>query len=433
LKGGMTEALAASDAAHVRLGGEVGASVDAAPWLNFGGYVEARYDRHQADARGSDDGFLVSPELSTRLAFRFADLGLGVEGAVWLPGGAEVGDSFSGLSADGRLLLSGYSDKLVVSGFGGYRFDRSSEAAGRPERLRFGDRSALGLSEYDAILAGIGVGYRLGPTELFGESTARLLLGGPSLSESPIFVSLGMRRQLGAGGLSLQVSLDALVSSHAELSATAALVPIEPRVMLCAGLRYRSGRAAPAATTPRPVEKVVEKPPAPPAPAPPVVELQLVDDRGQPLRNAKVVLLQESRETPLTEAEPGRYRLEPAPSGKARLRITADGFQPIERDLQLASGAPVHLDVKAEQALPAGQVRGLVRSFKGKVLAGATVRVEPGGLQVKTDAEGFFTVDVPPGDYEVVIEAEGFEPQRRKANVQQQGVVIVNADLGKKQ
>ena len=84
--------------------------------------------------------------------------------------------------------------------------------------------------------------------------------------------------------------------------------------------------------------------------------------------------------------------------------------------------------VRTRSALPAGQLRGLVRSFKGQALA-AKVRIEPMGLESSTDKNGFFQIDVPPGDYEIVIEAPGFASQRRKTHVEQQGVVIVNADL----
>jgi uncharacterized membrane protein len=69
-----------------------------------------------------------------------------------------------------------------------------------------------------------------------------------------------------------------------------------------------------------------------------------------------------------------------------------------------------------------------VRSFRGKPLA-ASIRLEPSAATTETDAEGFFQIDVPPGEYEVVIEAPGYQAQRRHAKVDQQGVVIVNADL----
>jgi hypothetical protein len=210
-------------------------------------------------------------------------------------------------------------------------------------------------------------------------------------------------------------------------------MPIEPRVTLALGLRYRFGEAPQTEAAPKtPTPPKPEPPPVVTPPPPPTsVELTLLDERGQPLARAKVVLSQGPNQTPLVETEPGHYRLDDPKSGPARLRIEAEGFQPIEREIQVGKSSQLHLDVRAEAALPAGQVRGLVRSFRGKPLA-ATVHVEPGGTEAKTDAEGFFQIDVPPGEYEVVIEAPGFEPQRRKAKVDQQGVVIVNADLVQK-
>ncbi|HVY30616.1 MAG TPA: carboxypeptidase-like regulatory domain-containing protein [Polyangiaceae bacterium] len=428
LSGGYTEALSSDDSAHARVAASAAAAVDAARFLNVGVWLGGRYDHH-ADG---DDGTLFQSELSARLAWRFGGLGVGVEGAAWLPGGNDIGSSFSALSADGKLLLSGHTPSLVVAGFAGYRLDRSSKAAGEAPRLSFGDRSALGASDYDAVLAGLGLGYVAGKTTLFGEAAAQLLLGSPQFGASPIFVTLGARRQLG-GGLSAELALTGLVSARPDdLSPTAPLFPIEPRATLALGVRYRFGENQPAAPPPpppppAPPDKPVVAPPPPPA----SVELSLLDDRGQPLKRAQVVVTQEGVETPLVETEPGHYRLDDAKPGKAHLRANAEGFKPIEQDIDVGAGKPLHVDAHAEQALPAGQVRGLVRSFRGKPLA-ASIHLEPGAVQAKTDAEGFFQIDVPPGEYEVVIEAPGYEPQRRKAKVDQQGVVIVNADLVQK-
>lgn len=435
LSGGVTEALADNDATHERFGARAAATVDVTRWLDFGAWLSGRYDRHPRDARGADDGFLFQSELSTRLAFQSGALGYGFEASAWLPGGADVGSSFSALSADGRVLLSGQSADLLVAGYAGYRLDRSAQAAGDTTRLRFGDRSALGASDYDALLSGLGLGYAWGRTLLFGEASAQLLLGSPKLAASPIWLSVGARRAFGPAGLSGELSLDGLLSARPDLLATAELFPIEPRVTLNLGLRYRFGEqqsargstAAPDRPKPAPVAPVAPVAPAP-AVKPSSVELELLDERGQPLPRAKAVATQDGIETPLVETSPGHYRLDNARPGRAHLRVQAEGFQPIERDIDVKIGASARVDVRVEQALPAGQVRGLVRSFRGKPLA-ASVRLEPGGNETKTDAEGFFQLDVPPGEYEVVIESAGYQPQRRKAKVDQQGVVIVNADL----
>jgi uncharacterized membrane protein len=212
-----------------------------------------------------------------------------------------------------------------------------------------------------------------------------------------------------------------------------ALFPIEPRLTLNLGLRYRFGehrQTAPAGPTPVPAAK--RAPPSALAvqPETTIVELELLDERGQPLQRAQATVTQGDIETPLVETTPGHYRLVDAHPGRAKLRVKAEGFQPIERDIDVSSGKTAKIDVRVEQALPAGQVRGLVRSFRGKPLA-ASIRLEPSAVTTQTDGEGFFQIDVPPGDYEVVIEAPGYQAQRRRAKVEQQGVVIVNADLSK--
>jgi len=430
LGGGVTEGLSKSDSAHARLSGSAAASVDATRFLNVGVWASGRYDLHPRDARGRDDGFLVESELSARLAWRVGDIGLGLEAAGWLPGGPDIGTSFSGLSADGRALVSGQAGSLVLAGYGGYRLDRSAKGAGDTQRLRVGDRSALGVSDFNAALAGLGAGYLAGHTLLFGELTAQLLLGSPKLAASPIWVTLGARQKLGPAGLAAELSLDALASARPELGPGAPLFPIEPRVALHFGLSYRFGETAqtrphPAAALAAPAAPLAS---AAPAAEPSSVELVLLDERGQPLARAGVTVVAPDGDTPLVEAEPGHYRWRRARPGRAHLRITAEGFRPIERDIDVSAGKPLRLDVHAELALPAGQVRGLVRSLRGKPLR-ASVHLEPGGAETKTDAEGFFQIDVPPGQYEVVIEAPGYDAQRRTAKVGEQGVVIVNADL----
>jgi hypothetical protein len=432
LAAGLIEALADDDDTHQRLALSGAASISATSWLNLGLMIDGRYDRHGADAEGSDDGVATQSELSARLASRSGALGFGLELAAWQPPGPDIGTSFEATSLDARAWVSHHAERFVFGGYGGYRLDRSEKAAEDAARLRFGDRVALGASEFDAVLAGVGVGYAAGKTFLFGEATAQLLLGSPELAASPCRLSIGARRPLSDGGLSGEVSFSALLTPRPDVGVDAPLMPIEPRAMLSIGLRFGTGRsapvvtAAPAAPAPAPAPARVA---APPVRQPTKLELTLVDDQGQPLQRATVTLIQGERETPLSEAEPGRYRHDDVPPGPGRLRIRADGFQPIERDVQVGGSPELRIDARAQQALPAGQVRGLVRSFRGKPLS-AKVRVEPAGGEASTDAEGFFQIDVPPGPYEVVIEAPGYQSQRRAVKVEKQGVVIVNVDLG---
>ena len=442
VSGGVSEGLSSGDAAHGRVAGSGAISLDALSFLNLGACLNGRYDVHPRDSHGTDDGFMVEPELSARLTTRVGAIGLAAEFVGFLPGGPDIETSFSGASVDGKLLLRAPLGAAVVAAYAGYRFDRTAHGAGQVQYLRRGDRAALGMSDFDAVLLGVGGAYPIGSALIFGEVTTQALLGSPKLAASPIHVTLGVRHQLAARGLSAELVLDALASARPDTPLGEPLFPLEPRATLRLGLSYRFGEKSP------PAAPVASKPPqsaaviAQPAPLAPVVqsanvELALSDERGQPLSRAKVIVTRAAPSDteheaigPLTETAPGLYRVDHLPSGRLHVHVEADGFRSIDRDLEVSAGEPFRLEVRAELATPPGQVRGLVRSYGGKPLA-ATVHIEPGGAQVTTDAEGFFQLDVAPGQYEVVIEAAGYAPQRRTAKVQQQGVVIVNADLAR--
>ena len=95
---------------------------------------------------------------------------------------------------------------------------------------------------------------------------------------------------------------------------------------------------------------------------------------------------------------------------------------------------PVPEVAPAAAAAPAttnGQIRGNVRSFAGEAL-NATVTVYPSDLKASTDAEGAFSLDVPPGKYTVRIRAHGYKSQNRNVVVSENGVTVLNAELGKK-
>jgi hypothetical protein len=426
---GYTEKLDGAPGASHRIGGRFAGAAGVVPWLTLGAVANARHDRHSGDT-----GTILDGAVAARVTAPLGGLRAGAELKGWVPGAEDAGTAFGATSLDARLLLSGRIEGVLAALTAGYRFDRSAEAGERAPRLEFGDRAALGLSEFDALLLGIGVAVPLGPAEILGEVSGDLLLGdgAPSFMESPLRATAGARIPL-SERLSLELLVDGSFGERPRVGPAEPLVPIEPRIGGLVGLRYRftPKRAAPVATAPAPppVTPKVAPPPEVPADAP--FEVVLVDEQGVPVRDAEVALRVGDRERPLTGDDSGRYRDEHAPKGPAKLVIQAPGYEPFERDVVIAPGESVSLPTTLKSLPPPSQVRGVVRSFGAQALV-AKVRVEPLGIETTTDATGAFQVDVAPGSYDVTIEAQGYESQRRQVRVDAQGVVILNADLVRK-
>lgn len=86
---------------------------------------------------------------------------------------------------------------------------------------------------------------------------------------------------------------------------------------------------------------------------------------------------------------------------------------------------------EAAPAVGSGQIRGTVRSFEGEALQ-ATVTLYPGKQKATTDATGTFSLDVPPGRYSVRLRAFKYKSQSRDVIVTENGVTVLNVELGKK-
>jgi hypothetical protein len=411
------------------MSGRFAGAVGLVKWLTLGAVVDGRYDRHSGDG-----GSVIDGGISLRASYGVGDLRLGAEIKGWVPGSESASTTFKATSADARLLAGSRFGSGLVAVIGGYRLDRGPEAGKTAARLALGDRATLGLSDFDAVLLGLGGAVSLGSAELMLEATADLLVGkgAPAIGESPLRATGGVRLPL-TKRLAAELTTTVSLSKRPEVSPAAPLVPIEPRLLALAGLRYRFSASEP----PPPIR--VDKPPpvAPPAPKTPEppkdspFEVVVTDEEGAPLPDAKVTLTVEGRPRELPGDGTGRYREEHVPPGPAELSIEAPGYEPIKRDIGVERGVAVNLPVKLVAVPPPSQVRGVVRTFAGEPLS-ARIRVEPGGLEVSTDATGAFQIDVPPGKYEVTIEASGYQVQRRSVEVLDQGVVILNADLVKK-
>jgi hypothetical protein len=421
---GVTEAGAGESGTHQRISTIAAIGVAPLPRLQFGLSAAARYDHHPSDDRGSDSGTVLDPTVSARwvqpLAERFA---LGFELGAWFPGTEEAARTLRATSPHAALLGTFGAGPLTIGARAGYRFDRSAKAMPDIPELRAGDRLALGLSDFDAALLGMGAAYRIGPAQLFLEGSADLLLGAdaPPVLDGPIGASLGGRYSLD-DNWSVELLGEGSLSGRPTLAASAPLVPVQPRFAVFAGVRFRLPVTANAVPEPGPEPAT--------APAPVLIQLRVtvrhpIDSDGAPLR---ATLQQNGKELSAARVAPDELAFDGVSPGKATLRVAAEGYQPSIREIEISGLGPQRMQVELEAIGPQAQIRGLVRSLGGRGLL-AHIRVEPLGLDATADEAGFFELDVPAGRYLVQIEAAGYRAQQKSVVVEKNGVIILNADL----
>jgi hypothetical protein len=429
---GYTEKQDAADGAHHRLSLRAAAALPVLRWLSLGALLDGRYDLHPHDS-----GQVLGGAVLARASAKTGGVRLGGELKAWVPGAEDASTVLRAASLDARALLGGQLGTVELASVVGFRFDRSVAAGTHASTLGAGDRLALGLSDFDAVLVGLGAGVPFGKSELLVEASADVLVGrgAPAFLQSPLRLAAGVRHDL-TRPLALEVLAVGSLSAQPDLAPGAPLVPNEPRVSLFVGAHYRF-LPSPSETSPR------EAPPPSPAPAPvpvpaPVIAaptdarvvLVVRDEQGAPVPLAQASVLCAGKLVELASDGAGRYIGEHIAPGSAVLRVEALGFEPLERNVTLTAGVPLELELTLTLLPQPSQVRGLIRNLSGKPLV-AKVRVEPIGLEAVTDVSGEFRLDLPPGNYDIAIEAPGYAKQKRRVSVVAQGVVVLNAELVK--
>lgn len=401
---GVTESQA-GEGAHHRLEGTLATSVPIAAELALALAVDARYDVHPQ----ANDAAASVPRV--RLVYAHDALpGLQLGAAATFQTGPSFRFDAPVLTA---LLLGAYElgPWLTISAQAGFRLDESG-AIGVPERASLSMHLTRAASDWHALPLGVSARTRLGTCELAAELGADVLLGAgaPGFGSSPLraaFVGrLALARAVTAE-LLLRFGLSARPTSFSQWT------PVEPRFVLGLGVRM--------AFEPAPVAPVVV------APARSELRGEVRDREELPLAAATVTLRQGSSVQTVQTAPDGSFVLRDLARGAAQLEITADGFVPEQRPVQL-DGPRVNVEVHVERRALAAQLRGLVRSFEGAPLP-ASVRVSDPAASVSADNDGRFVLELPPGVYQIEIECAGYLTQRRKVRVQENGVTVLNVEL----
>ena len=440
---GYTESQVTGVSAHHRAAGVIAGAYAPLQELELGLRFDGRYDWH---AGANDSGLVGDPRFLGRAGTVVGkEFHLGGELGIWVPGADAPSMEFRATTLDARWLGAWVPDESawVLGSHVGFRWDHSAKSAELADRYSQADRVALNVSDFNAVLLGVGGVYRMSSTEILAEVTGDLLVGSgaPSIGESPLRFSVGPRHHL-TQELQLQLIADTSLSSRAGSAPGDPLVPLEPRFSVMAGLTYRDvlqqqepGRLPPPAqktspTPPPPPEPVVERKQQPAAPNPVPLRGTVTDHVGTPVVDAVVRVQTQDQTLQASTDQDGSFLIEQVPPGPATATVTASGFKAMEVPLRVTATPPTTLSAQLEPDLPAAQIRGMIRSFQGKPLA-ARIVIDPPGTEVTTDPGGLFQVDVEPGTYTITVSVPGYVEQHRTLKVGESAVVVFNADLVK--
>lgn len=439
---GFLERVPPAPGAQHRLQGALALGITPLSWLGFALRFDGRLELHADDGMGSHIAGYGDPHLQARAGHALrSDLWLGVELGAWFPGRQAPSFPAEATTLDGRLQLAYHTRGSLWTWLGsaGARWDNSAQAAPDLTRLRVGDRVALGLSSSSSVLVALGAAWQLQPrVQVFAELSGDVLVGAraPSFAASPLRAAVGARYAL-SSTLTAELTPMVSLSSRPAVDATAALVPIEPRMVILLGLSYTlplTAAASSRADRPKPAAAVSTPK------LPPVTDLtgQITDERGEALPDVRVTLTTVSgvEHTSLTDYN-GSYHFSAIALGDAQLETQAVGFKTQNWTVTLvadtaASQQPARALVPAANT---GLLRGLIRSFDSSPLRAKLTVKNARGKVVQTGAsndDGTVELELAPGKYTITVEAAGHRNHTQAIQVQGNGVSVLNADLRKK-
>jgi hypothetical protein len=141
---------------------------------------------------------------------------------------------------------------------------------------------------------------------------------------------------------------------------------------------------------------------------------------GLPIPNAEITIVDSPCKA--TTNQEGRYELAGVRSGKLEVHAAAPGFSPAVFPAAVEPGTTLDLPLNLTgDARLVGQVRS---ASKNKPVAAAVVRIVGGGLESRTDAEGWYVFkQAPRGLVVIEVEAEGYlsEPAKKELFSGQEG------------
>jgi len=431
----------------VRTSGDIAVAFAPLPILTLGLSLDGRYDKHYG-LTAQDDGYVGDPHVLARLGKAFGNTRLGAQLNLWVPGKDAPSIAGSAISVDIRALATLAAGPGALSFDVGFRLDNSAKSIASPEKLSVQDQVSLGVSKFNALVAGAHLVLPFGKVFVGLEGSVDYFVGKQTFLDGTERSSPGAIIRFGITG-GFHLSNEWAVLAYLEgakvpgmlasdvMANDITLLPYEAAVTGGIGISGRFGgpkQYGIVTHNDNPVDVAV-------------VEYAdvtgvVVDAGGKPVVGANVTIkLKNNTGAGATDGE-GKFIVSRLPIGKtlkgqttlddtaAQVDVSVDGMKPGSATLTLVKGENAVPKIALDPVLPPGQLRAVVRSLAtGKPIANATIKIEPGGKTATSGADGTFTIDLAPGQYTVKVKAAGLAEQELPVTIEQNGVAIKNIDL----
>ena len=257
------------------------------------------------------------------------------------------------------------------------------------------------MSAFDQALLGLGRGVRRRP----GAGIRRGERGAAGRCGQPAAVGVAAAR--GRRDALRAQSRDVRLEAQAEAALGVAPRAVRRRDRSCPSRRARrSGSASPIASAPTapsaaPAHRPEPRPiaaAAPPSPARATLEGSVVAADGAALSEPRVTVQADAdaEAAPVDVDGDGRFTFTGKPGQTLTIRAEAADYEPATETVTLADGPAAEVTLTLRRKLPSGQIRGLIRSFKGVGL-NAEMKIDPRRSDAAPRKDGRFEADVAPG------------------------------------
>lgn len=457
---GYRPGLLGEDHRFVRALGEIAGAYGVVDSFTVAFSLEGYYDRHNGFPSGDlsgcgptcESGWVGAPHLYARFATPVGPVALGAQLDIWVPGDVAPSMKLDATSVEARALASLPTGPATLSLDAGFHLDNSANSIDYISQLSVPDRVSFGISNYNAVVAGAQIAYPLGSrASLAAETSFVAFVGGPSelregrwLVRGALVGAVHIGANWSAAAFVEAIKSPGVLGSQASMAAIP-IIPYEPMIVGGFAVTLQVGATKP--TAPPPCWETPAGCPTDEQPLFGEVTGTIVDEDGTPVPGANVTITGKTypETASATTSQDGSYTI---PNVRVGRRVTTPTKMGPKTDTKLDEvGLELHVELSGyeigratigkpkqgansgpklalQKTLPPGQVRGVVRSGRGKPISGATVSVSPGDRTAESGADGTFAIDLAPGNYKVKVHAQGFRDQELDVTIDANGVAL---------